>query len=292
MPTPETQICYWDRLTRSWVYADGNTITNRLDLPWIGYGLVKYFEVHIVDVTKGTTTNTVTPYAGFAGKTLTFTANVDNNWNHYFQGYLSGAKSGAVIAIGVSGMGTNVPAVAGRLKLTNSSNQSETVDYTNWSYANGIYAFTVSATLAYSYALSDSCRVLEPCMVKAFNADINQASMATGILTVLFDALNTQFEKQVIGMAEAKNCGFELQAYDTTPERVFLLQADTFVCRNIRDDEAAIAPAPSGNYYTKTESDAKYMPLGTITSFAMKSPDNSLWTVTIDNNGNIIRAKA
>lgn len=90
---------------------------------------------------------------------------VPDNWNmwtiltHLDTSVLTENISGLTTEIKVNNFSKYVPSPTGVLYLINSSNQKESVPYTSYTESGGVYTFTVSYLLGYSYSIGDNCGV-------------------------------------------------------------------------------------------------------------------------------------
>ena len=190
-----------------------------------------------------------------------FSIGIDNDFIHELRGNLTAAKSGAVTEITIDGI-TVTPPDTGEIILENSAGERETVAYTAWTLSTGVYTFTVSATLTYTYADNDSADVKEELMVKIENGGIDSTNKATGVFIATIDTDTRGYLLSVLDSASATEPIFEFTAYDGSGNKIQSYQLD-IVCRNIIENDAATPPAaPASNYYTKTESDARYIMIG------------------------------
>ena len=194
-------------------------------------------------------------YVGFNGLTITSSVAVDNDFVHFNTGALVGSYSGAITSVTASGLSSVTPPSTGNLVLTNSSGESENVAYTARVKSGDNWIFTVSVTLTYSYANGDECKASEALIIKSPNSEIDQTDKDTGKFVVTLDANNEVYQELIQGKTELTGCSLEHQVRDVTPELIFVGRF-LFRCFNIMDDEGAIPPPLSGNFYTKAEVDA------------------------------------
>lgn len=199
---------------------------------------------------------TLDKYIGFAGLTLGSVAVIDNNWDHYFIGAANAGYSGSVIAIAVKTLSSAPRAQTGTLVLINSAGQSESVAFTAYSLAGGVYTFTVSATLSYTYLANDVIRVSENPIIKTITADTTD--QATGLFVVSLDGNSAVFQDEVSGAQYIADCKFA-HILKNDDDDVISAFAMPFICENILDDDGAVPPAPADNYYPKVTSDIRYL---------------------------------
>jgi len=104
-------------------------------------------------------------------------------------------------------------------------------------------------------------------MIKSANDSINVAgdwegdanpSIAEGQITVRLDAGTSTYKTAVGVIQEVANCTFELQTLEAGTGDLIGTFQFIFRCFNLLDDDRAIPPVPLNNYYTKTQSDARY----------------------------------
>jgi hypothetical protein len=248
------KVVYFDVDNLVWCLSDGSPILSPTKYPTFQYKEVSTLELHLLDGNGDA-------YTGLSGQTVSFSAAIDNDWVHTHEGALTSGASGAITSIGISGL-TSEPLPSGSLKLTNDAGETETVAYTAASESSGTYTFTVSVTLTYTYLTGDVAEVVDPPMVKTLNAQIDQTDKDTGLLLVDMDCNNLAYKNKVGTSKQASGCIFELKVYDVSGYQIMVYQGDVN-CRNVVDDEGNIPPAPSSDYYTKTQVDALLPSAGT-----------------------------
>jgi len=189
---------------------------------------------------------------------ISFEFSLDNDWIHKLEGALTTGYSGAVTSIQISGI-TTAPPETGEIILENAAGETETIAYTAVAdNGSNIYTFTVSVTLTYVYVLGDDADVKEEVILRIENSDIDSSSKATGLFTLTCDALTRGGMLATKKNPEASDVKCEWKAYNGTPRIIKTLQED-FRFRNLLDYEGIVAPVTPGNYYTKAESDARYI---------------------------------
>lgn len=230
------------------LYGEGKLPVGDNTKPYIRYREKIQLEVHYV-----TEAVNFTPYTGFAGVAISSSAAVDNDWTHYLEGALAGAKTGAVVSIAVNGLASEPPS-SGFLRLTNGAGQTESVAYTGIALNSNTYVFTVNTTLTYTYAQNDEVQISDKLLLKADTID--ESAKATGVFVFTLNANNLSYYKLINGVSEISGCLFEHKVLDSNSDLIFVAQFD-FVCKNIVDDgSSTVPPAPSADFYNKTEVDA------------------------------------
>lgn len=247
-----TASFYYDLVKNVMYDTEGNAVndSNRLR--------VRYRE-NIELTLQYVTDSALTAYTGFATGVSANSAAAKTVWAHTTSGTLSGALSGAVTSIIVDSM-TIRPADTGTLTLTNSSGETETVAYTAISASGTTYTFTVDDTLTYTYAADDTATAPSTLIFKCDDADIDDTDAATGIFVFTIDANTQAFQAAISGSRSLSTGIFEHQILDVSSN---IISAVSFpiILDNILDDGAAVPAATTGNYYTKTEGDARYVEL-------------------------------
>jgi hypothetical protein len=249
---------YWDVNGRQAYSANGSTLVSLANdnLPYIGYK--EKIKINLQLLNSALITDVFT---GFNGVSIACEAAVDDNSVHYYEGALTAAKSGAVVTITADGFSGEDVYDTGTLYLRNAARQSETVAYTSYSLANGIYTFTVSKTLSYSYANNDTCRIISQPIIAIENAAIDQTDKDTGLFVLEVYAYTQPYQRKVLNKWEIDDCRIGFYALDATPNDIcgclFKIR-----CFNRLRDTAVIPPPPDeSNYYTKSEADARYLEL-------------------------------
>lgn len=251
---------YYDRLHNKWIVSatDGAQISRDEEKPFITFKETIDLNLYVKEVGED---GTVANYTGWSGAAYSFEFAIDNDWQHFLAGTTTlntALAAGAITEIKIDGL-TETPLTSGNIVLQNAAGESESVAYSAWSLASSTYTFTVSATLAYSYIIGDTAKVVESALIEVDNADIDSTNKDTGNLIVTLDADTISYLTAVEGSANINNCRFELSVYDASADLVDTV-AGEFICNNrLRDDLSLPPPAPGTSYYTKTQSDARYM---------------------------------
>jgi len=260
-----TRQGYYNRDIGKWVDSTGLSQYTDASKPYITRREQLTFELNIL---KTNADGSSAQFDGWAtGGPYSYRFFIDNDYVNYMTGDLETAiTAGAITEIKIENLVTTsgTPLSTGRIVLTNTSGESETIAYTAYSLAAGVYTFTVSATAAYSYSAGDPSKVVEPSLVEVETDDIDQINKDTGILIVSMDANNEAFTNaaDAAAAAEIPSCLFELQVLDGTGSIVDTIGGE-FRCLNLLVDDFAGPPTgPTSNYYTKAESlaifDARY----------------------------------
>ncbi len=243
-------LLYYDTDTRNIYNETGAELSSRI-LPYIFAKEQVDFELHYVK--DWIDANTITPYTGFTGVSISSSAVIDNDYNHVDAGTLVDATlSGAITSIEVSGL-TNTPLQAGFIQLVNQAGESETVAHTAVTTNGSNFVFTVSTTLTYSYVAGDESNASDPALIKT--TDIDETDKDTGIFIITMDANSLPYLRAIEGSSAITGCRFEHQVKDADPKLIFNAQF-SIICNNTLDDDGVIPPPADGNYYTKSEVDA------------------------------------
>lgn len=190
---------------------------------------------------------------------VSFSAVVDNDFDHFDKGFLVDPISGAITEIEISGL-SNIPQSTGKIRLVNAGSESDLVDYTEVVTSGSNYVFTVSVTLDHSYVTNDIAQANDPALIKSDNSSIDSSGKDTGLFIVTLDADTAPYILEIEGDAEIKDCQFELKGFSSSGKSNFVGKFD-FTCRNTLDDEGALPPpSDSSNFYNKSQSNAKYVP--------------------------------
>jgi hypothetical protein len=118
-------------------------------------------------------------------------------------------------------------------------------------------AVNMSTAIAFASAVDDDFAISSDPWVRVLDADIVSTNKAAGIVTVPVDS-NTSTFATGIGTSESALAYFELRGLNAGGELVFYVRF-AISAKNTLDPAGGVPPAPTGNYYTKTESDAKYL---------------------------------
>jgi len=283
-----TETVYYDMQTDTAYRADGTEISNG-NGPELRARFIKTLNIQLLkSSSKDSNDQFDDKYTEFSGMSVTASAAVDDNSIHYYDG-LSNATitAGAPITtIAIKSLG-GTPRIAGRLKLTNATAQTETINYNGFSLANSIYTFTLAnatyvtgaQTPTYSYAANDAVRVLEIPIVKDESVDCTDK--ATGLFVAELDCDNVVYVDEIEGETEIDNCKFELTIFGATGERIEAKQFE-IQCLALLDDDGGVAPAPDTSYYTKAQTDvlleskASTVPTATENNFASFDADGDI----------------
>ena len=230
---------------------DGSPLENALT------PFVRFPESVLLDYNAINSDDVADAYTGWTGETITAEAIIDNDFDHYISGVLTGAKSGAVTAIAATIADASYVNPTGTLQLVNAAGESETVAYTAFALVSGVYTFTVSATLTYSYAISDECNVADVPLAASYAVDYTNKD--TGRLLFSLSVNSRPLYALLSGNASLADCVMAVQVYtadgsdpDTDPDIVFAQEFELGVF-NIRKYSQAIPPPMNGDYYTKAE---------------------------------------
>jgi len=201
------------------------------------------------------------PYTALVGETVTASMAIDNNAIHYADGKVETAITDGV-AIGTIKLEalTQTPRIAGTIKLTNSTAETENINYNGYTVTGGVYTFTLAdgsfvvgnQTPTYAYAKGDAARVLEMPIVK--DATVDVTGKDTGVFLGEMDCNNVIFLDLIKNQSEIASCLVELQVYNNSARRLFALSVRVR-CLYVLDDDGAVGPAPSRDFYNATEID-------------------------------------
>lgn len=233
------RILYIDYDRGEWCDSDGG---RGVAAPKLLYMTKPTWEIRAKSVASGTVA------AVDLSSAATWKAAVDHDYAHnHIDGALTAAKSGAVTAITVDGVATTPP-LAGVIKLTNGSSESESVGYTEWTLNTGVYTFVVSATLTYSYAENDAVEIENTSpMVRVLDADIDDTDADVGILLVTLDTRNNVFGN-ALGDSEYLSCIIEILGLDANGIAIHSMRA-ALKAENSVDPHGGLPPTVTpGNY--------------------------------------------
>jgi hypothetical protein len=118
-------------------------------------------------------------------------------------------------------------------------------------------AVNLSDASTWSAAVDDDFNSASEPMVRILNADIDSSAAASGVLDISMDA-NTATFLAAVGTSSSITAYFEIRGYNLSGAVVHYLQIP-ILAKNAIDPSGGTPPAPTGNYYTKTESDARYL---------------------------------
>lgn len=240
---------YWDVNGRNAYGLDGRAFSND-SLPYIGYK--EKIKLTLQLINSATLTDV---YTGFAAQSITCEAAVKNTNAFYYEGALTAGLSGSILAVTADGFSSEDVYDTGKIYLRNSAGLSETIAYTAYSLVNGVYTFTVSATLANTYANNDICRIVAQPLIAVENASINQTDKATGKFVIELYGYSQSYQRAVLNKWEISGARFGFYVLDSTPVDIFGAMFG-FNCFSRLFDNSVIPPAPTGNYFTKSETTA------------------------------------
>ena len=244
---PRAFTVYYNVLTRKIYGDDGGELANN-NMPYIKYKERLNLTVQLIS--SATITDKYNPVGVVAAE-----AAVDDDWVHYYEGALTAGKSGAVVAITADGFTSPDIYTSGTLYLINAAGEAETVAYTAYTLADGVYTFTVSDTLTYTYANNDVCRLVAHPLINVLNAAIDKTNAATGLFVVSLYAYTQPYQRAINGKKEISSCNFGLFLQDNAGDDIISVMF-SIKCENRLIDEATVPPAPDEDYYTKVEVDA------------------------------------
>ncbi len=232
-----TYDIYCDILKRRYYGSDGSELANDAK-PYMFFREKIQFIIHLIN------SSTITDvYTGLSAETITAAAAVDDDWVHYYEGALTVAKSGAVVEIKADGFTSPSIYSTGTLVLINAAGESESLNYSAYSLALGVYTFTVAETLAYSYAENDVCRLVAHPLVSIANADIDKTSKATGKLTATIDCDTLQYQSAVNGLSEIADCKFNLLIYNASSVPILSVLFAVDCLNTLIDDATTSTPS-------------------------------------------------
>jgi len=198
----------------------------------------------------------VDKYTGFAGKTITSSAVIDNDFNHIDKGKLATSITALTPATEIEILTTslaNNPQPTGTIQLINASGQSEVVSYTQVVISGLNYLFTVDFTPDYSYSINAQANTNDPPLIKT--VDVNQDDKDTGLFIINLDANSFPYLQQIEGSKSISGCLMEHQVRDDQGDKEFDFKM-SFVCNNSLDDDSALPPPTDFPYYTSIEVDS------------------------------------
>lgn len=145
-----------------------------------------------------------------------------------------------------------------QIQLVTAYEDGSFVDYTGLA---GLTTFTVA--LDTDYDTDDSAKQV---MMKIENSDINvagdwidggNADPDIGQISVRLDGDNSVFESRFVDEEASLDAHLEITGYDGAGDKVAIIEMP-WRCLNIIDDDASAPPAPTIDFYTKAQSDARY----------------------------------
>ena len=120
-------------------------------------------------------------------------------------------------------------------------------------------AVNMTTAASFASAVDDDFSSASDPWVRVLDADIVSTSKATGVITVPVDS-NTATFAAGIGTSESVLAYFELRGLNSSAELVFYVRF-AISAKNTLDPAGGTPPAPTGNYYTKTENVARFVNL-------------------------------
>jgi len=171
-------------------------------------------------------------------------AAIDDDWYHYYEGALTAPLTGTIAAIPAEDF-SPTPDVyeTGNITLVNAAGLTETIAYTAYALANGVYTFTVSKTLDNTYAAGDICRIVAQKLVVADNTEIDLANIATGLAVVSLDGFTQPFQRWSQGKKEITGTSFALFLKDVAGDDIIPV-IFPFRCLGRMFDFLSVPPAP------------------------------------------------
>lgn len=123
------------------------------------------------------------------------------------------------------------------------------------SAAGTMSAVDVSGAVAWASAVAkDWTHTADP-MVRVLNADIDNTDAADGKIIVTLDADTATFQAAVSGQSYIRTPFFELRGLDSSSDLIHYAKFPV-IADNILDPAGGTPLGPTGNYYTKTDTDA------------------------------------
>ena len=129
-------------------------------------------------------------------------------------------------------------------------------------------AYTGVATSdTFSVSIDDDFDHTTDLMCKTEDAGINvagdfaggNADVSQGQFSIQLDAYNTAYQTKVGTSEEKKSTKLEILGFEIgTADLVFAVRM-SFKALNIQDDSGSVPPEPADDYWTKVESDARYL---------------------------------
>jgi len=129
----------------------------------------------------------------------------------------------------------------------------------------------LAGTETFSAAIDNDFSHADDPMCKTLNANINvggdwsaggTADPTQGQVSVRLDADNTAYQTAIASSKRLRGCWFEIKALEAGTGDLIASFLMPFKCYNILDDAGSVPPAPTEDYYTKTESDARFAAAG------------------------------
>ena len=119
--------------------------------------------------------------------------------------------------------------------------------------------FSVSIDSDFDHTTDLMCKTEDGNINIAGEFDGGDADVAKGQFSIRLNAYNTAFQTKIGTSSEQSGTRLELLGFEIgTGDLVFAVRM-TFKSLNIQDDSGSVPPAPLESYWTKTESDARYV---------------------------------
>lgn len=186
----ENTILYYDILSNDLYDEVGNLFGNRILDIFLNNHMT--LEVHYVALDGSQTDDPASfpIWNGLTGVSVASSVAVDNNMQHAIKGTLAEELSiGSVSSIKVTAASTTINPT-GTIVLIDNAGERLGVPYSAASYANGVYTFTVSASLDQAYPVGSTVRVPEALVMKAEGDDVDDSRASQGIFVFKLYALS------------------------------------------------------------------------------------------------------
>ena len=265
------ETIFYDLATDKAFREDKSEIAN-LNLPENIYKLTADFNIQLLNSQSVDDNGNYSDfYVGFVGKTVTSRAAVDNNFIITSTALLAVALSTGVPVgtITIKALGTNFnttrPAGTINLSSTESVNYNAiTADGDNWILQTANASFvTENYTPPADYAVNLALTSVELALIVDSAVDVTEKD--TGLLVITNDSFNSVYQAEANGLEEIETCW---QEFSVIEDAVTIMRKRFPVrCLGILDDDGGVAPAPSGSYYNKTESDSRYVRQALTTAY-------------------------
>lgn len=134
-------------------------------------------------------------------------------------------------------------------------------DGSNTAYTGVAVSNTFSASVDsdFDHTTNLMCKTEDVGINVAGDFDGGNANVAQGQFSILLDAYNTGYQTKIGTSASKSGTQLELLGFEIgTGDLVFAVRM-AFKALNIQDDSGSIPPAPADNFWTKAESDARYV---------------------------------
>ena len=206
-------------------------------------------------------------YTGFTGITITSSAAIDDNNIFYGETTLVTPLTAATPVSTITlATPDETPRKYGTLKLTNSSGETESVNYNNYQVSGGNYIFTTADadyettdyTPTYNFAEDDVVLIKEPPLVKS--TTIDDTDKDTGAFVITLDGYNAVLFEEINGESQLKdNVRFEHKIYESGNDYPSFVSQFYWLFKNLIDYDGDAPPAPNSDYYTITQSKAVFV---------------------------------